>query len=80
MTLVSVLEDGDCAQDPARVAGVSTPPPVADEDGESPDLPEQMRIRRQKYDRLHDTLYPVKVARTHSLAEIRAAYPDLAPD
>jgi lysyl-tRNA synthetase class 2 len=53
---------------------------VADEDSESPDLPEQLRIRRQKYDRLHDTLYPVKVARTHSLAEIRAAYPDLAPD
>ena len=74
------MEDADCAQDPARVAGVSTPPPVADEDGESTDLPEQMRIRRQKYDRLHDTLYPVKVARTHSLAEIRAAYPDLAPD
>ena len=59
---------------------MSTPPPVADEDGESTDLPEQMRIRRQKYDRLHDTLYPVKVARTHSLAEIRAAHPDLAPD
>lgn len=59
---------------------MSTPPPVADEDSESPDLPEQLRIRRQKYDRLHDTLYPVTVARTHSLAEIRAAYPDLGPD
>lgn len=61
---------------------MSTPPPPApDEDGEaSPDLPEQLRIRRQKYDRLHATLYPVKVPRTHSLAEIRASYPDLAAD
>lgn len=59
---------------------MSTPPPAADEESESPDLPEQMRIRRQKYDRLHTTLYPVKVPRTHSLADIRVAYPDLAPD
>src|SRR5262249_21429752 len=65
---------------PPKVAGVTTPPPTADEDIESPDLPEQLRIRRQKYDRLHDTLYPVTVPRTHSLAEIRAAYPDLASD
>jgi lysyl-tRNA synthetase, class II len=60
---------------------VSTPPPTPDEDSESsPDLPEQLRIRREKYDRLHGTLYPVTVPRTHSLAEIRARYPDLGPD
>lgn len=47
------------------------------------DLPEQLRIRRAKYDRLLDEgvdPYPVAVARTTSLAEVRAAHPDLAPD
>ena len=43
------------------------------------DLPEQMRVRRAKYDRLIDdpdrAPFPVSVARTHSLAEIRAAVP-----
>jgi lysyl-tRNA synthetase class 2 len=49
------------------------------DDGE---LPEQLRIRREKYERLIDDgagLYPAVVARTHSLAEVRAAYPDLEP-
>ena len=45
------------------------------------ELPEQMRVRRAKYDRLIDdpdrAPFPVNVARTHSLSEIRAAYPDL---
>jgi lysyl-tRNA synthetase class 2 len=51
---------------------------VSDED----DLPEQLRIRRDKYERLLGGgagLYPAAVSRTHSLAEVRAAYPDLAP-
>ncbi|HET9874250.1 MAG TPA: lysine--tRNA ligase [Mycobacterium sp.] len=47
------------------------------------DLPEQFRIRREKRARLlaegHDP-YPVAVGRTHTLAQIRAAYPDLAVD
>lgn len=47
------------------------------------DLPEQYRIRQAKRERLlsqgHDP-YPVRVPRTHTLAEIRAAYPALAPD
>jgi lysyl-tRNA synthetase, class II len=42
-------------------------------------LPEQMRVRRAKYDRLPG-LYPVSAARTRSLADIRAGYPDLAPE
>ena len=47
------------------------------------DTPEQIRIRREKRDRLLSEgrdAYPVSVPRTHSLAEIRAAYPDLAAD
>lgn len=47
------------------------------------DVPEQMRIRREKRERLLDSggeAYPVSVPRTHGLGEIRAAYPDLAAD
>ncbi len=46
------------------------------------DTPEQLRIRRAKRDRLIDEgiePYVVAVPRTHSLAEVRAAYPDLEP-
>jgi lysyl-tRNA synthetase class 2 len=47
------------------------------------DIPEQFRIRRDKRARLaaqgRDP-YPVEVGRTHSLAQIRAAYPDLPAD
>ncbi|MEN4477140.1 lysine--tRNA ligase [Mycolicibacterium cosmeticum] len=50
---------------------------------DSDDIPEQYRIRQAKRERLlaegRDP-YPVQVARTHSLAELRAAYPDLAVD
>jgi lysyl-tRNA synthetase class 2 len=45
------------------------------------DLPEQLRIRRAKYDRLISSgagIFPVGVARTHSLSAVRAAYPELS--
>ncbi|MDP9118385.1 MAG: lysine--tRNA ligase [Actinomycetota bacterium] len=46
------------------------------------DLPEQLRIRRAKYDRLMRSSdappYPVGVGRTHSLAQVRAEFPELA--
>jgi lysyl-tRNA synthetase class 2 len=47
------------------------------------DLPEQMRVRRAKRDRLIAEgidPYPVEVPRTHSLPEIRAQYSDLPAD
>jgi lysyl-tRNA synthetase class 2 len=53
-------------------------PPVT-----SDDLPEQMRVRREKRARLVEQgadPYPVELPRTHSLAEIRRRYPDLPPD
>ena len=49
----------------------------------SESAPEQFRIRQGKRQRLLDEghqAYPVGVPRTHSLAEIRATYPDLPPD
>lgn len=46
------------------------------------DVPEQLRIRREKRARLleegHDP-YPVAVPRTHSLAQVRAEHPELEP-
>jgi len=47
------------------------------------DLPEQFRIRQAKRQRLLDEgrqAYPVAVPRTHSLAQIRTTYSDLAAD
>jgi lysyl-tRNA synthetase class 2 len=45
------------------------------------DLPEQLRIRREKYDRLtaaaDGSLFPVGVPRTHSLGEVRERFPEL---
>ena len=51
-------------------------PPEADRE----DTPEQFRIRQDKRQRLLDSgrePYPVAVPRTHSLAEVRTAHPDL---
>jgi lysyl-tRNA synthetase class 2 len=56
---------------------VSNQPPPA------PDLPEQLRVRRAKRAEMLAAgyePYPVAVERTHSLAQIRAAHPDLPPD
>ncbi len=52
-------------------------------DTDSEDVPEQFRIRQAKRQRLLEEgrqAYPVAVPRTHSLAQIRAAYPELAAD
>jgi lysyl-tRNA synthetase class 2 len=43
-------------------------------------LPEQMRVRREKRERLlaaGQQAYPVSVPRTHTIAQVRAAHPDL---
>ena len=54
----------------------------APDDG-GPDVPEQVRVRRDKRERLLGAgegraPYPLAVPRTHSLAQVRAAHPDLA--
>ncbi len=44
------------------------------------DTPEQIRIRREKRERLlaeGTAAYPVSVPRTHTIEQVRAAYPDL---
>lgn len=57
--------------------------PANDVSEEAADLPEQFRIRQAKRERLlaeGKDPYPVEVARTHTLAEIRKNYPELAAD
>lgn len=57
-----------------------TPP---SRDADPADLPEQVRVRRAKYDRLvaaGTPPYPLGFARTASLAEVRTRFADLAPD
>ncbi|GGP35765.1 lysine--tRNA ligase [Saccharothrix coeruleofusca] len=52
--------------------------PISDDD-----LPEQLRVRREKRARLLERgvdPYPVEVPRTHTLREVREAHPDLPPD
>jgi pantothenate kinase type III len=73
-----------------RSGGVSRPTPVGsgavtDAPPGPPDdeLPEQLRVRRAKLDRLREAggdPYPVTLPRTTSLAAVRAAHPDLEPD
>jgi lysyl-tRNA synthetase class 2 len=56
---------------------------VTDQPGPPDDLPEQMRVRRDKLDRLRDLgiePYPAGFPRTATNAEVRAAHPDLPPD
>lgn len=57
--------------------------PATSPEPDATDVPEQMRIRREKRERLlaegRDP-YPVRVDRTHSLAEVRAAHPELPVD
>ncbi len=57
---------------------------MSDESGPTYDeLPEQMRVRREKLDRMRDRgvePYPVTFPRTTTLADLRAAHPDLEID
>ena len=59
-----------------------TPATTPDASG-SQSAPEQLRVRRDKRERMLAAgldPYPVSVPRTHTLGEVRAAHPDLAPD
>jgi lysyl-tRNA synthetase class 2 len=54
-----------------------------DEESLVDELPEQLRVRREKLERLRSAgvdPYPVAVPRTTTLAAVRAAHPDLEPD
>ena len=60
---------------------MTTPTNPAQSEGD--DLPEQLRVRRDKRQRLIDDgiePYPVGVERTTTLAALREAFPDLPPD
>jgi lysyl-tRNA synthetase class 2 len=59
------------------------PPTVSEEVVEHDDVPEQIRVRMEKRQRLLDEgqdPYPVGVPLTHTIPLVRAAYPDLPPD
>jgi lysyl-tRNA synthetase, class II len=61
----------------------TTPAAAGHEPTDAPDLPEQLQVRREKYDRLLDDgryPFPVHVHRTHDVAAVRAAHPDLPAD
>ncbi len=56
--------------------------PSTRDDG-ADDLPEQLRVRREKRERLLESgtdPYPVELPITRTLAQVRAAHPDLEPD
>ncbi|MDF2848478.1 MAG: lysS, partial [Oerskovia sp.] len=62
----------------ADAAPVVNPAPAEVE--ETDDLPEQLRVRREKRERLlaqGEEAYPVSVPRTHTIAQVRAAYDHL---
>ena len=78
MTFVSRMR-GNRVDRVGRVTESEQPPTTANGDGaDADDLPEQVRIRREKYDRLvadpATAPFPVGVDRTDSLADIRAAF------
>jgi lysyl-tRNA synthetase class 2 len=53
------------------------------EDAGWDELPEQVRVRREKLDRMRDRgvdPFPVTFPRTTTIADLRAAHPDLEPD
>ena len=55
--------------------------PARGDDEQVDDLPEQLRVRHEKRQRLLEAgvdPYPVVVPRTHGLAQVRAEHPDLA--
>ncbi|MGN8245108.1 lysine--tRNA ligase [Cellulomonas soli] len=63
-------------QTPTTTSAAPSVPLGADQD----DAPEQIRVRREKRERMLAEgvqAYPVSVPRTHTIAEVRAAHPDL---
>ena len=63
--------------DPARPAVPTNPSAATSPEAVADDLPEQLRIRRAKRDRLLDEgtqAYPVSVPRTHTIAQVVAGY------
>ena len=56
---------------------------MTDDESAVDELPEQLRVRRAKLDRIRESgidPFPVSVDRTTTLAEVRTAHPDLPPD
>jgi lysyl-tRNA synthetase class 2 len=78
-----VLDTGGSAHAAAVLALIPPPRDIVAEALSVQHLPEQMRVRRAKLDRLRAAgidPYPVQVPRTHTLAAVRALVGDLPPD
>jgi lysyl-tRNA synthetase class 2 len=78
LPLVSA-EQPQPAPEARETVPVDAVPPVA---VAGDDIPEQMRVRREKRERLlarGEDPYPVAVPRTHTLRAVREAHPDLEP-
>jgi lysyl-tRNA synthetase, class II len=83
---VTTPDSPDAGAAPAATSDAGAAPAATSDAGAAPaatsdtDVPEQYRIRQGKRERLlaqGREPYPVEVARTHTLAEIRQTYPDL---
>ena len=72
------------AEHAATVLSLVVPPrDVVAEAVSAEHLPQQIRVRRRKVDLLRERgvdPYPATAPRTHTLAEVRSEFPDLAPD
>jgi lysyl-tRNA synthetase class 2 len=72
------------SEQPPEPSVPPAPAPADDPSGQTDDdLPEQMRVRRAKRDRLRELgrePYPVNYPRTATLAEVRARFDGLPPD
>jgi lysyl-tRNA synthetase, class II len=77
------LETGDVDRASAVLALMPPAPDPVAEALSTEHLPEQMRVRRAKLDRIRAEgidPYPATVVRTHTAAQVRAEAGDLAPD
>ena len=77
------LESQPPESQPSESQPVESRTPTAALGSSEPDLPEQMRVRREKLTRILEAggdPYPVGFARTTDLAGLRAAYGGLPPD
>jgi lysyl-tRNA synthetase class 2 len=81
--MARVTTDDTAAITPSDPAGLTDSVSADIWDDSAEDMPEQMRVRRDKLDRIREAgidPYPLGYPRTTTLGELRAKYADLEPD